>query len=189
VARQRDFDVEGKARGAVSIGASEHFALPRLAPQLQEVNAYLGWFGPASKVLPSVSAVSSLALKLPGAGRVWELAQSKLAPGSSGGPGSEARSKLSSHAVGIAYDAAGEELAEVHLAGTDPYSFTGLILAWGAQRAAAGGLTGSGALGPVDGFGLRELEAGCAEVGLAVVNEASASNGAGHKPGATARTG
>ena len=34
---------------AISVGSSEHFALPRLAPRLREVNAYLGWFGPASR--------------------------------------------------------------------------------------------------------------------------------------------
>ena len=34
------------AATAVSVGSSEHFALPRVAPQLREVNAYLGWFGP-----------------------------------------------------------------------------------------------------------------------------------------------
>jgi hypothetical protein len=137
-ARWRGFDVDGKQRDGVSIGSSEHFALPRLAPQLQEVNAYLGWFGPFSRVAPSLSLVSSAGMKLPGASKLW-----------------------------IAYDASGESLAEVHLSGIDPYSFTGLILAWGAESAAAGGLQGSGALGPADGFGLRALEAGCAEVGLA----------------------
>ena len=40
-------------------------------------------------------------------------------------------------------------------------------MAWAAQRAAEHGLEGSGALGPVDGFGLQALEAGCAEIGLA----------------------
>jgi short subunit dehydrogenase-like uncharacterized protein len=188
-ARHREFDVNGKRRGAVAIGASEHFALPRLAPQLQQVNAYLGWFGPASRVLPAVSAVSSLGMKLPGASRVWELASSKLASGSTGGPGPEERAKVGSHVVGIAYDASGEQLSEVHLSGDDPYGFTGRILAWGAQRAAEGAIRGSGSLGPVDGFGLRELEAGCAEVGLAVAGDAGGSNGAGRTAGATARTG
>jgi short subunit dehydrogenase-like uncharacterized protein len=166
-ARWRGFDIDGKQRDGVSIGSSEHFALPRLAPQLQEVNAYLGWFGPFSRVAPSLSLVSSAGMKLPGASKLWDAATSKLASGSTGGPGPEQRSKLKSHAVGIAYDASGESLAEVHLSGIDPYSFTGLILAWGAESAAAGGLQGSGALGPADGFGLRALEAGCAEVGLA----------------------
>ena len=43
------------------------------------------------------------------------------------------------------------------------------FLAWGAQTAAAGGLQGAGALGPVDAFGLDELERGCAEAGIARV--------------------
>ena len=68
--------------------------------------------------------------------------------------------------VGIAYGRGGEQLSEVHLTGSDAYGFTGRILAWGAEQAAAGRLKDSGALGPVDGFGLRELERGCAEAGL-----------------------
>ena len=43
--RMRTFDVDGDERPAVSVGTSEHFGLPRFAPQLREVNAYLGWFG------------------------------------------------------------------------------------------------------------------------------------------------
>jgi hypothetical protein len=55
----------------------------------------------------------------------------------------------------------------VRLRGVNPYDFTAAILAWGAERAAAGDLQGTGALGPVDGFGLDALERGCAEAGLA----------------------
>jgi hypothetical protein len=68
--------------------------------------------------------------------------------------------------VGEAFDAGGNRLAEVHLTGVDGYTFTGDILAWGAERAANGGLKGVGALGPVDGFGLEALEAGAAEAGI-----------------------
>jgi len=170
-ARQRSFQIDGKQRGAVAIGASEHFALPRVAPQLEQVNAYLGWFGPASRALPSVSAGASALMKLPGASSAWELLSSKLVKGSSGGPGPEERAKVGSHVVGIAYDAGGQALAEVHLTGKDAYGYTGRILAWGAERAAQGGLRDSGALGPVDGFGLRELERGCAEAGLTAEGE------------------
>ena len=45
----RSFPVGSKQLAGVSVGGSEHFALPRLAPRLREVNAYLGWFGPASR--------------------------------------------------------------------------------------------------------------------------------------------
>jgi hypothetical protein len=164
--RARNFDVAGKERPAISIGASEHFGLPRFAPRLREVNAYLGWFGPASRPMQAFSLAGSVAMKLPGATRLWDAATSRLATGSSGGPDAEARAKSGSHVVGIAYDAAGRQLAEVHVTGVNGYTFTGNVLAWGAERAAAGGLLGTGALGPVDGFGLDELRAGCAEAGL-----------------------
>jgi short subunit dehydrogenase-like uncharacterized protein len=164
--RHRTFAIGHERHAAVSVGSSEHFALPRLTPRLREVNTYLGWFGPASRAMQAASAGTALALKLPGAPRLLEAAGAKLAQGSTGGPDAEARARMRSGIVAIAYDAAGRELAEVHLSGVDSYSFTGRMLAWGAERAAAGGLRGVGALGPVDGFGLDELVAGCAEAGI-----------------------
>ena len=65
-----------------------------------------------------------------------------------------------------AYDASGTRLADVRLEGVNGYDLTARFLAWGAETAAAGGLQGTGALGPVDGFGLDALQAGCAEAGL-----------------------
>ena len=52
------------------------------------------------------------------------------------------------------------------MSGINGYEFTARILAWGASRAAAGEMSGVGAVGPVDAFGLEELEAGCAEAGI-----------------------
>ena len=52
------------------------------------------------------------------------------------------------------------------MTGVDGYTFTGRILAWGAERAAAGGLQGTGALGPADGFGLEALVEGCRQAGI-----------------------
>jgi hypothetical protein len=167
--RFRTFEVDGHQRGAVSIGASDHFGLPRVAPGLREVNAYLGWFGPLSRPMQVTSLGLSVATKPPGAKRLLEAATSRLAKGSTGGPDAATRAKSGSHVVGVAYDAAGSPLAEVHVSGGNGYSFTGAILAWGAVRAQAGGLKGTGALGPVDGFGLDELRSGCAEAGLEVV--------------------
>jgi hypothetical protein len=46
------------------------------------------------------------------------------------------------------------------------YTFTGRMLAWAAERTANGGLKGSGALGPVEAFGLEALVGGCAEAGI-----------------------
>jgi hypothetical protein len=164
----RSFRVRDKERAAISVGGSEHFALPRVASQLEEVNVYLGWFGPASRAMPLLSLGGHTLMKLPGVEGLWGAARNRLLKGSSGGPDAEERRRGGSHIIGIAYDSGGGQLSEVHLTGVNGYTFTGRILAWGAERAANGGLRGTGALGPVDAFGLRELERGCAEVGLSV---------------------
>jgi short subunit dehydrogenase-like uncharacterized protein len=164
--RVRSFPVGSKQLAAVSVGSSEHFTLPRLASRLREVNAYLGWFGPASRGMQVFSAGSAAAMKVPGVQRLWSSAAERFVQGSTGGPDAEARAKGGSHIVGIAYDAAGRQLSEAHVTGVDGYTFTGRILAWGAERAAAGGLKGTGALGPVDAFGLDTLAEGCAWAGL-----------------------
>ena len=164
--RVRSFPVGSKELAAVSVGSSEHFTLPRLAPGLREVNAYLGWFGPASRGMQAMSAGTSVAMKVPGVQNLWKSAAERFVQGSTGGPDAAARARSGSHIVGIAYDAAGRKLSEVHLKGLDGYTFTGRMLAWGAERAAQGGLKGTGALGPVDGFGLDALVEGCAWAGL-----------------------
>jgi short subunit dehydrogenase-like uncharacterized protein len=160
--RVGSFPVGSKRREGVSVGSSEHFTLPRIAPQLREVNVYLGWFGPFARAVQAVS----LGASLPGVSRLLRIPGEKLVKGSSGGPDAEARKQSGSHIVAIAYDDAGRELAEVHVSGVDGYTFTGRVLAWGAQRAAEGGLQGTGALGPVDGFGLVALTDGCRWAGL-----------------------
>ena len=183
--RVRSFRVGSKDLAGVSVGSSEHFTLPRLAPRLREVNAYLGWFGPASRAMQAMSAGTSVAMKLPGVEKLWSTASERFVQGSTGGPGKEARSRSGSHVVGIAYDAAGRPLSEVHLKGVDAYTFTGAILAWAAERAAAGGLKGTGALGPVDGFGLDTLVEGVAGAGIA---EEGGPGGAGSTGRVAART-
>ena len=57
----------------------------------------------------------------------------------------------------------------MELRGGNGYEFTGRILAWGASRALAEGMRASGAIGPVEAFGLDLLEDGCAEAGIARV--------------------
>jgi short subunit dehydrogenase-like uncharacterized protein len=177
--RMRGFPVGSKSREAVSVGSSEHFTLPRIAPQLREVNAYLGWFGPFSRPMQAFS----LGASLPGASWLLKQVGERFVKGSSGGPDAEARAKSGSHIVAIAYDDAGRELAEVHVVGVDGYTFTGRVLAWGAQRAAEGGLQGTGALGPVDAFGLVGLTDGCRWAGLEEEGgsqQASAESEPGH---------
>ncbi len=152
----------------ISVGGSEHFALPRLAPGLLEVNAYLGWFGPLNRVMQAMSVVNSGVLAVPGGKRVFEKLAERV-PGSTGGPSAEARAQTGSRVTAAAYDAAGQPLSSVRLEGVNGYTFTGEILAWGAMSAAAGGLQGVGALGPADGYGLDSLVEGVEGAGLRVV--------------------
>jgi short subunit dehydrogenase-like uncharacterized protein len=162
--RVRSFDVHGKPRQAMSVGSSEHFALPRLAPGLRDVNAYLGWFGPMTRAVQ----VSSFVTSLPGVRTVLGAGAKGLAArgGTGSGPDVEDVKGIRSHFQAYVYDASGRELAHVVLEGPNGYPLTADLLAWGASRARDGGLRGTGALGPVEAFGLDRLEKGCAEAGL-----------------------
>jgi short subunit dehydrogenase-like uncharacterized protein len=163
--RVRSFPVKGKQREAISVGGAEHFSLPAAFPALREVNVYLGWFGGLARPLQAGSLVGSYALRLPGVREMLRLAGERLVA-SAEGPAPGTTPGGLSWIPAIAYDAAGEPLAEVHLTGADPYDFTASFLAWAARRAAAHGVDGTGALGPVQAFGLDELERGCAAAGI-----------------------
>src|SRR4051794_427455 len=69
-ARLATFELGGGRRAqAVSIGATEAFALPRVHPSLRDVDVYLGWFGRASRAMQGVSAVTAAAARVPGVSR------------------------------------------------------------------------------------------------------------------------
>lgn len=156
----------GRWKTAVSVGTSEHFALPRLAPAVRDVEVYLGWFGPASKPLQAVSGVTAAALAVPGVRGAVKAAGARLLKGSTGGPDAQQRALSGSLVFATAYDSVGNELASVRLTGVNGYTFTAEILAWGAVTVADGGLQGTGALGPADGFGLDALEQGARQAGI-----------------------
>jgi short subunit dehydrogenase-like uncharacterized protein len=160
--RVRTFESRGKQLSGVSIGSSEHLALPRIHPSLREVDAYLGWFGPASRGMQAMSVLGEAAAIRDASAKL----AARFVKGSTGGPGPEARAKTGSLAIAEAYDSGGSLLERVELRGPNGYTFTGDILAWGATRAAEHGMNAPGALGPVEAFGLEALKAGCEEVGL-----------------------
>ncbi len=160
--RVRSFEFGSKRLTGVSVGSSEHFALPKIHPALREVDAYLGWFGPASRAMQVVT----LGAEVPGVRAGVEKLGRRFVKGSTGGPDEAARSRTGSLIVAETYDAYGTLLTRVEMKGPNGYTFTGDVLAWGAQQALDHGLAGTGALGPVEAFGLRALEAGCAELGL-----------------------
>ena len=178
--RVRSFRVGSKELSGVSVGSSEHFTLPRVAPRLREVNAYLGWFGPASRAMQVVSA-GSLGGDEGARGRTaMGGGQRALRAGVDGwsrrGGALEERLTHLRDRVRLR----GRPLSEAHIRGVDGYTFTGRMLAWGADRAAAGALKGTGALGPVDAFGLAELTEGCAWAGLS--EEGSPRGGSSAQP-------
>ncbi|MEV0248218.1 saccharopine dehydrogenase NADP-binding domain-containing protein [Nocardia sp. NPDC050712] len=158
-ARVRSFDVAGSARTGVSIPGSEHFALTRSYPDLREVDVFLGLPPLAAQGLQAGSRLTAGVARIPVVKRGLDGALARIVKGSTGGPGAEARNRTRSWAVAEARDAAGQTLANVTLAGGDPYDFTAAILAWAARTALDGGLLGTGALGPVDAFGLDALQA------------------------------
>jgi short subunit dehydrogenase-like uncharacterized protein len=165
--RARHFDLGGGSRGlAISVGSSEHFTLSRVHPQLREVGVYLGWFGPASRAVQGLSAGLEVLTMLPGARGALVGAADRLVKGSTGGPDAASRAKSGSLVFAEAFDSAGARLSAVRLDGVNGYEFTARALSWGAQTAASGGLQGVGALGPVDGFGLDVLRAGCTQAGI-----------------------
>lgn len=165
--RVKSFDVGGRSRDALSAAASEHFTLPRSFPQLREVDAYLGWFGSRSRAMSIGSAVTAGVMRVPGARPAVGGLLSRAVKGSTGGPSAEQRAKAGSQIVAVATDDAGTPLARVELEGADGYDFTAGMLAWAASRAAEQPIEDSGALGPVEAFGLESLEAGAAEAGIA----------------------
>jgi short subunit dehydrogenase-like uncharacterized protein len=165
-ARGRSFVVDGVSRKAISAGSSEHFGLPPSFPALQEVDVYLGWFGPASDALRAVALAVSLATRVPLVRGALGEVVGRAVKGSTGGPDAEARAKSGSVIVAEACDRSGRVTGRAHLAGVNGYDFTARMLAWGARAAAAGRLRGSGALGPVAAFGLGPLVEGARSAGI-----------------------
>ena len=110
----------------------------------EEVDVYLGWFGGASRAMSALSLAMSGVRAIPGAQGAVEGLMGRFVKGSTGGPGPDERARSGSEVVAEARDAAGETLARVRLVGVDAYGFTAAMLAWAAERAAAGELSGTG---------------------------------------------
>jgi short subunit dehydrogenase-like uncharacterized protein len=161
-ARVRSFEVNGRSLQGLSVGSTEALSLPRVHPTLRDVDTYLGWFGPATRAVAAFSLVGGLPFVRQGLGAAAE----RLVKGSSGGPDAKARAKSRSHVVAVASNAGGAPLSTVHIEGANGYDFTADFLAWAAERARDGGLHGTGALGPVEAFGLDPLREGAAEAGI-----------------------
>ncbi|WP_306363571.1 trans-acting enoyl reductase family protein [Nocardia sp. CC227C] len=164
-AHLRDFDVAGKPRTAVSIPGSEHFALPRTHPNLRSVDVYLGLPPAAAHGMRIGSTLAATAAQLPPLKHGLEAALARIVKGSTGGPDARARARTRGWVVAETYDASDNRLSSVTLTGGDPYDFTARMLAWAAHTALNGGLLTTGALGPVEAFGLDALHTAVRDAG------------------------
>ena len=165
------FAIGGRPRPAISVGTSEAYSLPRAFAGISDVEVYLGWFGSHSRPMQAFSLAGAGLSRLPGARAALRAATGRFVKTSTGGPDDEARAATGSRFVAEALSATGEVLATARLEGVNGYTFSGESLAWAAATTAAGGATGTGALGPVEAFGLDQLEAGVSECGVDRVQE------------------
>ncbi|MGW1737840.1 saccharopine dehydrogenase family protein [Nocardia sp. NPDC001965] len=165
-ARIRSFDVAGRERSGASVPGSEHLTLIRSYPGLRDADVYLGLPAGAAHGLRVTSLLAGAVARVDPVKRLAEDVLTRVVKGSTGGPAPTARARTRTWAVAEVSDDTGKVLASVTLAAGDPYDFTAAILAWGARTALDGGLRGTGALGPVEAFGLDVLSAGAAEAGL-----------------------
>src|SRR3954454_22358784 len=159
--RVRTFRVAGKAREAFSIGGAEHYALPAAFAGLREVNVYLGWFGPLSRGLQAGSLVGDVVTRVPGSRTAMRLVGERVL-GLLDGPDEGETPGTRSWIAAEAFDGNGRQLSGGHLAGADGSDFTASFMAWAARQ----NIEASGALGPVEAYGLERLEAGAREAGL-----------------------
>jgi short subunit dehydrogenase-like uncharacterized protein len=161
-ARVGRFRVGGQVRHGISFGTSEAFSLPRLYPQLSEVEAYFGWFDRASRMLQAGALPLTAAAAIPPIRR-GIAALTTRRPARRAEPAGGTSGSL------FVAEALDDDrlLARIVLEGINGYAFTGNMLAWTARAVADGKATGHGALGPVEAFGIEALEAGVALAGIA----------------------
>lgn len=157
---RRFFDGK-RNRWAMSVPGSEAFSLYRLYPGLKEINGYNGWFGWLSLIFTVYLRITALLLKLPLYGRFLQFLTGKL---KSSGKGAD--TEPGSYIVACAYDSSGRELTRASLKGINGYLYTGKMLAWSARAIANGGLVKTGAIGPVEAFGLDAFVEGNQACGL-----------------------
>lgn len=164
------FDLGDRTVDALPIGASEHFTLPRLDPGVRDVSVGLGWAGSWTKAANAAGAAASALTKVPLVGKAVEAGIDRATGEVTGqGPSADKRAGARTVVVARTTDGVGRELSRVRVEGPSPYDLTAELLAWTAAMLATGRTDGTGALGPVDAFGLAALESGCRDMGLARV--------------------
>jgi short subunit dehydrogenase-like uncharacterized protein len=164
--RVRRFSIDGAEHPGLTVSSTEHFSLPRVYPSLDEINTYLGWFGKGTYMMQRAAQMQSWLLKIPGYRQVATATLSMLLGSKGKGPDAEQLKTNISHIVGEAFDANGNLLCRAELVGIDGYTFTANFIAWAADMASSGKVSATGAVGPIEAFGLDALRRGCEQCGL-----------------------
>ncbi len=164
--RKHDFgELEGARRArAFSIGSTEAFSLPRVYPQLADVDVYLGWNDP-DKVQAQVAALAPILADPEARAKLIADTDAKT-PGSTGGPDAQTRALSRAVILAEGVNAAGDVVSTVRCEGVNGYDFTADFIALVADKIAADEVSTRGAIGPVEAFGLARLEDYVAESGL-----------------------
>ncbi|WP_307828611.1 saccharopine dehydrogenase NADP-binding domain-containing protein [Antrihabitans sp. YC2-6] len=155
-----------RIRTSFSVSGTEHYSLPRVFPNVRDVRVGMGLGDVASPAMWAGTKITQPLLKIPGARSLARKAVVTTLRGSGGGPSDDFNTRSGCIVTAHAYAKDETELARVTLEGPSVYGFTAEVLAWGAQQLAADSVTGTGALGPVEAFGLERLRTACASFGL-----------------------
>jgi short subunit dehydrogenase-like uncharacterized protein len=156
----------GRPRPAALWCGTEAFTLPRLTPGLTDVATYVGGPGRVIRPVQAFSYPLAALWRVRLFRRLLDRVAQPALRASGRGPDPAERTQVGTRVLAVVRDGAGRELASARLEGSDPYTFTGKIMAWIAGHLASGTVAVTGALGPVDAFGVDELERAVAAAGI-----------------------
>lgn len=157
---------------AISLSGTECFELPRIYPQLKDVNVYLGWFGSWGGMVSLYNRLQHKLYKVPGYLSLMRAIVSRISVPKRTSPSITAKHEGPSLVVAEAFNSNGVLLRQRQLTGHNMYFYTGEIMAWMAAKIQAGEIKEFGVVGPVRAFGLDELEQGHKEIGFVFVDDA-----------------
>lgn len=157
---------EGTPARGFSTGSSESLSLPRVYPQLTDVDVYLGWNDP-DKVQAQAAKLEPLLADDATRAKLIAENHEKL-PGSTGGPDAETRAQSYAVILAEGADEAGDVVSQVRVSGVNGYDFTAAFMALVAEKLLAGEVDKHGAIGPVEAFGLEKTQQYVAEAGIQV---------------------
>jgi short subunit dehydrogenase-like uncharacterized protein len=117
--------------------------------------------------LQKAARLQTLAMKLPGLQSVLRKLSS-FSKSQGAGPDAEARATSKSLILAETFDKDDNLMHKAELFGANGYDFTADMIAWIAGSISNGKLKSSGALGPVEAFGVEEVIDGCEQAGLKI---------------------